>query len=120
MLKSVEQGEADLTQINVVLNWTEVEAPRANGKMNAAGWREHPAGTKAKIAHTRVRIEGWRQRRLAAQKKIEGPKRERYSLLTWICLLREGLATGPDRLHLVSSRESFTGLAEIDPLLVLS
>jgi hypothetical protein len=33
MLKSVEQGEADLTRINVVLNWTEVEAPRANGKM---------------------------------------------------------------------------------------
>jgi len=36
MLKSVEQGEADLTQINVVLNWTEVEAPRAKGKMMCA------------------------------------------------------------------------------------
>ena len=45
----------------------------------------------AKIAHTRVRMEGWRQRRLGCTEKIEGPKKERYSLLTRIGLLMEGL-----------------------------
>ena len=49
-----------------------------------------PNWHRAKIAHTRVRMEGWRQRRLGWTGKIEGPKRERYSPLTRTGLLMEG------------------------------
>src|SRR5215467_1290480 len=50
-----------------------------------------PHWHRAKIAHTRVRMEGWRQRRLGCTEKMERPKRERYLLLTWTSLLMEGL-----------------------------
>jgi hypothetical protein len=58
--------------------------------------REHPTGTERKIAHTRVRMEGWRQRRLGWTEKTEKLKKERYSLLTRTGLLMEGLSdAGP-------------------------
>lgn len=60
--------------------------------------REHPTGTERKIAHTRVRMEGWRQRRLGRtaqrQKKKEKSKKtligKEEKLLTGIGLLMEG------------------------------
>src|SRR5215467_4535767 len=52
-----------------------------------------PHWHRAKIAHTRVRKEGWRQRRLGCTEKMERPKRERYLLLTWTSLLMGGLGS---------------------------
>ena len=55
--------------------------------------REHPTRHRAKIAHTRVRMEGWRQRRLGwAEKFVEWKKTvEKSKNLTGIGLLMEGM-----------------------------
>jgi len=57
-----------------------------------------PEGTKASFHADSDRFrdlaqlpDGWRQRRLGCTEKIEGPKTERYSFLTWTGLLMEGV-----------------------------
>jgi hypothetical protein len=51
--------------------------------------RERPTGTERKIAQQRVRMEGWRQRRLGSEPK--NPLKKNKILLTRTGLLMEGL-----------------------------